>query len=143
MAKVERFEDLQVWQRARCLAVMIYGLSNKGMFAKDFGLRGQIQRAVVSIVSNIAEGFDRRSNNQFSQFLEIAVGSASEVRAQLYVALDLGYISQRQFDEAFSAVVEIGRMLTSFIKYLRTTPNRLYSGNKLSNHQTIKPSNYL
>ena len=107
---------------------MSYGLSNKGMFAKDCGLRGQIQRAVVSIVSNIAEGFDRRSNNQFSQFLEIAVGSASEVRAQLYVALDLGYISQRQFDEAFSAVVEIGRMLTSFIKYLRTTPNRLCSG---------------
>ena len=138
MATARKFEDLQVWQRARCLAAKLYLLSNKGSFAKDFGLRGQIQRAAVSIVSNIAEGFDRRSNSQFSQFLEIAAGSASEVRAQLYVALDVGYISKEQFDEMFADVSEISGMLTNLMRYLKTTPNRL----KPSNSQTFKPSNF-
>ena len=125
MATIKRFEDLQVWQRARCLAVKLYRISNEGPFAKDFGLRGQIQRAAVSIVSNIAEGFDRRSNNQFAQFLEIAAGSASEVRAQLYIALDVGYVGKTQFDELFADVSEISGMLTNFMRYLKTAPNKL------------------
>ena len=134
MATIKRFEDLQVWQRARCLAVKLYRISNEGPFAKDFGLRGQIQRAAVSIVSNIAEGFDRRSNSQFAQFLEIAAGSASEVRAQLYIALDVGYVGRTQFDELFADVSEISGMLTNFMRYLKTTPN------KLSHPKTLKPS---
>ena len=88
MAKVERFEDLEVWKRAKHLTCELYALARKGAFAKDFGFRDQICRAAVSIVSNIAEGFERRSNSQFMYFLDIANGSAGEVRAQLYIALD-------------------------------------------------------
>ena len=138
MATARKFENLEVWQRARCLAAKLYLLSSSGTFAKDFGLRGQIQRAAVSIVSNIAEGFDRRSNSQFIQFLEIAAGSASEVRAQLYVALDVGYIGKEQFKEVFKDVSEISGMLTNFIRYLKTVPSRL----KPSNSPTLKPSNF-
>ncbi len=97
MATVNHFEDLEVWQRARPLTAKIYTLARQGEFAKDFGFRDQICRAAVSIVSNIAEGFERRSNRQFQQFLDIANGSAGELRAQLYVALDLGYVTPAQF----------------------------------------------
>ena len=120
MAKVEHFEDLEVWKLARRLTGKIYSLSRTGSFAKDFGFRDQICRAAVSIVSNIAEGFERRSNSQFMQFLCIANGSAGEVRAQLYVALDLGYVSQAQFQEVFDDVICVGKMLTSLTRHLRT-----------------------
>ncbi|MBQ7190096.1 MAG: four helix bundle protein [Kiritimatiellae bacterium] len=119
MAKVERFEDLEVWKRAKHLTCELYALARKGAFAKDFGFRDQICRAAVSIVSNIAEGFERRSNSQFMYFLDIANGSAGEVRAQLYIALDLGYITQSEFQDAFDGVVSIGKMLTSLIHHLR------------------------
>ena len=138
MATVKRFEDLLVWQRARCLAAKLYRLSGAGVFAKDFGLRGQIQRAAVSIVSNVAEGFDRRSNSQFAQFLEIAAGSASEVRAQLYVALDVGYISKEQFDEVFSDVSEISGMLTNLMRYLKKTPNKLSNSQSRQKFESLK-----
>ena len=138
MATVKRFEDLLVWQRARCLAAKLYRLSGAGVFAKDFGLRGQIQRAAVSIVSNDAEGFDRRSNSQFAQFLEIAAGSASEVRAQLYVALDVGYISKEQFDEVFSDVSEISGMLTNLMRYLKKTPNKLSNSQSRQKFESLK-----
>ena len=138
MATVKRFEDLLVWQRASCLAAKLYRLSGAGVFAKDFGLRGQIQRAAVSIVSNVAEGFDRRSNSQFAQFLEIAAGSASEVRAQLYVALDVGYISKEQFDEVFSDVSEISGMLTNLMRYLKKTPNKLSNSQSRQKFESLK-----
>ena len=99
MATVGHFEELEVWQLARALVGKIYRLAKQGEFAKDFGFRNQICRAAVSIVSNIAEGFERRSGNQFQQFLDIANGSAGEVRAQLYIALDLGYLSRDQFHD--------------------------------------------
>ena len=102
MSKIDKFEDLEVWQTARALAMRVYRLTHGERFSRDFGLRDQIQRAAVSIVSNIAEGFGRRSNSQFVQFLEIASGSASEVAAQLYVALDLEYVTKDQFETAFS-----------------------------------------
>ena len=140
MATFERFEDMEVWQLARTVTSKIYKVTSHGLFAKDYGLRGQIQRAAVSIVSNIAEGFERNSNGQFLQFLDVAIGSASEVRSQLYIALDLGYIDCRQFDELFADVSSIGRMLTRLIQYLRKSPNRLPP--KPLNHQTIKPSNH-
>ncbi len=124
MAKVERFEDLEVWRHAKLLASTIYRLTNGAAFARDFGLRDQIRRAAVSIVSNIAEGFGRKSNFQFLHFLEIASGSTAEVEAQLYIALDLGYISQSQFDETFEDANRVGQMLTIFMQYLRGKPNR-------------------
>ena len=124
MAKIERFEDLEVWRLARLLASKIYRLTNGPTFARDFGLRDQIRRAAVSIVSNIAEGFGRKSSFQFLHFLEIASGSAAEVEAQLYIALDLGYISQAQFDEALTEANRVGQMLTKFMQYLRKKPNR-------------------
>ena len=128
MAKVEHFEELEVWKLARKLTGKIYSLSRSGEFSKDFGFRDQICRAAVSIVSNIAEGFERRSNSQFLQFLAIANGSAGEFRAQLYIALDLDYITQKQFRDAFDDIVCIGKMLTSLTRHLRTT--------KPLNHQT-------
>ena len=120
MAKVEHFEDLEVWRLARKLTGKIYSLSRAGTFAKDFGFRDQICRAAVSIVSNIAEGFERRANTQFVQFLAIANGSTGEVRAQLYIALDLGYITQVQFEDAIADAVGIGKMLTSLKRHLRS-----------------------
>jgi len=124
MATVEHFEDLEVWQLARTLVSKIYRLAKQGEFAKDFGFRNQICRAAVSIVSNIAEGFERRSGNQFQQFLDIANGSTGEVRAQLYIALDLGYIPKDQFQELLGDTISIGKMLTSLIRYLRTQTPR-------------------
>ena len=98
MQKVVSFEDLIAWQKARELTRKIYIISNRGNFEKDFGLRTQIQRACVSIMSNIAEGFDRASRAEFHQYLVIAKGSCAEVRSQLYVANDVGYISNQEFD---------------------------------------------
>ncbi len=99
MAKVERFEDLKVWQSARELTSNIYELTRKKPFARDFGLRDQIQRAAVSVMSNIAEGFESRTRGVFVDLLGRAKGSAGEVRRQLYVARDLKYIEKEQFEE--------------------------------------------
>ena len=118
MAKIERFEDIQAWQRARELAKQIYKISNDGLFARDFGLRDQIRRAAVSIMSNIAEGFERGSNKEFIQFLYIAKGSAGEVRAQIYVAFDQGYIDRKNFNSLNRDSAEISRMISGFISYL-------------------------
>ena len=117
MAKVNRFEDLDAWKFARALTSKIYKFAKTGEFSRDYGLRDQICRAAVSIVSNIAEGFERNSDKYTQQFLMIAKGSAGEVRAQPYVALDLGYISQEQFDDAFNDVSRTSRMLSGFISY--------------------------
>jgi four helix bundle protein len=127
MPTVEHFEDLKVWQLARQLTSKIYSLARQGTFSKDYGFRDQICRAAVSIVSNIAEGFERRSNNQFQHFLDIASGSTGELRAQLYIALDLAYITPGQFSDAHADAVAIGKMLTSLTRHLRSSPNRLSS----------------
>ncbi|MEA2084022.1 MAG: four helix bundle protein [Thermodesulfobacteriota bacterium] len=89
MAKIGKFEDIEAWKKARELTKEIYVISNEGPFARDFGLRDQVRRAAVSVMSNIAEGFDRGGNRELIQFLYIAKGSAAEVQAQLYVALDV------------------------------------------------------
>ena len=145
MPKVERFEDLDVWQRARELTGKIYAAARHGEFAHDYGFRDQICRAAVSIVSNIAEGFDRRSNSQFLQFLDIANGSAGELRAQLYIALDLAYITHGQFQTLFTDVTTIGKMLTSLIRHLRSSPNHPppKPQPQTSTPPTIPPSNQL
>ena len=94
MATFKTFEDIEAWQRSRVLTTSIYKITSQGTFARDFGLRDQIRKASVSIMSNIAEGFERSGTREFIQFLATAKGSAGEVRAQLYVALDQGYVEQ-------------------------------------------------
>lgn len=121
MSKIEKFEDLKVWQKSREVNLQIYNLSNKGTFSKDFGLRDQIRRASVSILSNIAEGFERNGNKEFNQFLSIAKASAAEVRAQLYVAKDLEYISNDEFSEVVNGLISVSKMLSGLMNYLKTT----------------------
>ncbi|MCL0082954.1 four helix bundle protein [Thermodesulfovibrionales bacterium] len=104
MGNVERFEDLRVWQTAREVVGVVYKMSSTGAFSKDYALRDQIRRAAVSVLSNIAEGFSRRSNKEFIQFLFIAKGSVAEVQSQLYTALDQGYISQEAFDSIYETL---------------------------------------
>ena len=109
--KVERFEDLIAWQKARGLTKIIYRVSSEGTFSKDFGLSNQIQRAVVSIMSNIAEGFERGGRGEFHQFLSTAKASCAEVRSLLYVVLDNGYISPASFDHLMALAEEVGRIV--------------------------------
>ncbi|MHB1236814.1 MAG: four helix bundle protein [Gallionella sp.] len=109
--KVDRFEDLIAWQKARQPAAEIYRISVQGDFSRDFGLRDQIRRAAVSTMSNIAEGFDRGSRSEFHQFLVIAKASCAEVRSQLYVAQDVGYIDQKIFDAVSSSASELSRII--------------------------------
>lgn len=118
MSKIERFENIQAWQKARMLVKDVYSVSNSGLFAKDFGLRDQIRRAAVSIMLNIAEGFARKTDREFNQFLVIAHGSAAEVQAALYVAFDQGYITMEQFEKLYSAADETSKMIMGFSSYL-------------------------
>lgn len=108
---IKRFEDLIAWQKARKLTRTIYQVSQQGAFAKDFGLSGQIQRAAVSIMSNIAEGYERDSRREFYRFLSIAKASCAEVRSQLYIAFDNGYLEQIIFDKAIDQAEEVGRIV--------------------------------
>ncbi len=119
MAKFNRFEDILAWQKAREATKRVYQISNIGSFAKDFGLRDQLRRATVSIMANIAEGFGRRTDKDFANFLVIAHGSAAEVQSHLYVALDLDYISQPAFDEIYQLIDETSRMIMSLNLHLR------------------------
>lgn len=119
MAKIERFEDILAWQKARELVKEIYAVCNSGTFAKDFGLRDQIRRAALSIMLNIAEGFARKSNKEFIQFLVIAHGSAAEVQSALYAALDQKYINQKQFTNLYRLADDTSKMIIGFSKYLK------------------------
>ena len=110
--RVERFEDLIAWQKARELTVRIYRITGQGNFAKDYGLKDQIRRASVSSMSNIAEGFERHRLTEFHQFLSVAKGSCAEVRSQLYVAFDVGYLSDEQFAKLKSQTEELGRIIS-------------------------------
>jgi four helix bundle protein len=120
MAAITRFEDLVAWQKARALTRDIYVATRRGTFARDFGLAGQIQRAAVSVMSNIAEGFERGNRNEFSQFLSIAKGSCGEVRSQLYVALDVGHLTEAAFAELKERAEEVSRITAG----LRTAVSR-------------------
>ncbi|MBI3801936.1 MAG: four helix bundle protein [Deltaproteobacteria bacterium] len=110
-SRIERFEDLIAWQKARELARGIYQLTRQGNFAKDFGLSGQIQRAAVSIMSNVAEGFERGSRGEFHQFLSVAKASCAEVRSQLYVAFDVGYLDRARFEDLLAQAEELARII--------------------------------
>ena len=109
---IERFEDLIAWQRARELVREVYRVSRVGVFAKDFGLSRQIQRAAVSIMSNVAEGFDRKGDREFRQFLSIAKGSCAEVRSLVYVAVDAGYLTREDARPLILLAQEVSRIVT-------------------------------
>lgn len=109
--KIEEFEDLIAWQKARELTKAIYEATRQGAFARDYGLCGQIQRAAVAIMSNIAEGFERGNPREFHQFLSIAKSSCAEVRSQLYVALDVGYLDEQAFQTLMAFAKETGKII--------------------------------
>ena len=121
MATIERFEDIKAWQVARDLVSAVYRVSRNGKFEKDFGFRDQIQRASVSVMANIAEGFERGSDKEFHRFLYIAKGSAGEVRSHLFVALDLGYVTSDEFEDLRARSEEVAKALSGFITYLAPT----------------------
>ena len=133
---INRFEDLEAWQRARELAQLVYELTKHGNFSRDFGLRDQMRRAGVSIMANIAEGFSRRSNREFCQFLFIAKSSAAELQSHAYVALDQAYIEKSDFEKLYDGLEHTSRMISNLIKYLsahlsQTAPSaKSAAGNK-------------
>lgn len=121
MATVQRFEELQIWQEARELVKHIYSVTVKFPKHETFGLANQMQRAAVSVMANIAEGFERGSNTEFLQFLFMARASCGEVRSHPYVALDLNYVPQSEIDDLRERCERLSRRLKSFIEYLKTS----------------------
>ena len=119
-----KFEDCEVWQLGRALVGEVYALTRKGAFAQDFGLRDQIQRAAVSVSSNVAEGYARRGNKEFVKFLWIAKGSAAEVQSQLHHAKDLGYIDAMAFEKVYNSANLIQVKLYHLIQSLSSTNDR-------------------
>jgi four helix bundle protein len=120
MATITCFEEIEAWQTARSLTKRIYELTGEGSFARDFGLRDQMRRASVSIMSNIAEGFESRTKALFIDFLGRAKASAGEVRAQAYVALDVGHLDRHYFEELFELADKCSRQISRFMTYLQT-----------------------
>jgi four helix bundle protein len=117
--KITRFEDLDCWKEARILVQRVYEVTRDTAFSKDLRFSGQIQAAAISVMANIAEGFIRRSDKEFIQFLYIAMSSSAEVRNHLYVALDLEYIDKIRFEAIYDRADKVGRMISNLIKYLR------------------------
>jgi four helix bundle protein len=113
--KILKFEDILVWQKSKDLNIIVYKLFKD---CRDFSFRDQIQRASVSIMNNVAEGYERSGNKEFRKFLYISKGSCAEVRSMLYLALDLKYITKEEFDDIYDRTVEISKMLSGFIKTL-------------------------
>ena len=124
------FEDLEVWILSRELTYKIYNVSSDGRFANDFGLRDQIRRAAVSIMSNIAEGYERGGNKEFIQFLSIAKASCGEARSQLYVAMDQSYVSKTECEQLIDEFKKLSIMMNNFIEYLKSSR---YKGTKYKN----------
>jgi four helix bundle protein len=129
---IKYFEDLEVWKLARELTKSIYKVSKNKPFSSDYGLLDQIRKATISIMSNIAEGFEREGNQELLQFLYIAKGSCGEVRCQLYVAYDQGYISKDEFDNLSNMARKVSIMIKNFIDYLK--------GSKMKGTKYKKPA---
>jgi len=124
MAQINRFEELEVWKVSMELCTSVYELTNGKEFAKDFGLKDQIRRSSVSVPSNISEGFERDSQNQFIYFLVIAKGSCGELRTQLRIALNLEYITLTEFEKLEGNCISVGKQLAGFINYLKSNKNK-------------------
>lgn len=127
MAKIEKFEDILSWQTAREAAKGIYLISSVGEFSRDFALKDQIRHSSISIMPNIAEGFEREGNKEFINFSSIAKGSCAEARSQLYVAFDQNYINSNQFELTYTKLDETGRLIGGFMNYLNQSD---FKGNK-------------
>ena len=125
MSSFQKFEEIIAWQKARVLTKRIYQVTREAGFSRDFGLSDQIRRASVSIMANIAEGFGRRTNKDFANFLVIAHASAAETQSHLYIALDLGYTSESEFRELYDLLDEISRMTMALCQHLRKTPDAM------------------
>ena len=124
MNTIQKFEEILAWPKARELTKEVYAQARTGAFAKDFGLRDQILRASVSIMGNVAEGFDRGGDKEFTQFLSISKGSCGGVKSHLYVALDQQYIVPEQFNRLYHCADEVGRLLAGFMAYLKQSSLR-------------------
>jgi four helix bundle protein len=120
MARIKKFEEIEAWKKARKLTQEIYKATTQGSFIRDFGLRDQLQRASVSIMANIAEGFDGGSNREFLKFLTYALRSTTEVQSHLYVALNQQYLGQNSFHSLYDLSVEVKNLISGFIRYLRS-----------------------
>ena len=120
MAVIERFEEIEAWREARNLTQQIYHVTRRGAFNRDLGLRDQIQRATVSIMANIAEGFDGGSNREFIRYLGYALRSATEIQSHLYVALDQGYIDKERFRALYQLATNVKNLIHGFLRYLRS-----------------------
>ena len=121
MATIARFEDLIAWQKAKALVVPIYKLTQQTEFAKDFGLKDQCRRAAVSVVSNIAEGFERKGNREFLQFLFIALGSLGELQTQIEIAFDLQYITKEDLENSKVKIIEVRKIVSGLVSHLKST----------------------
>lgn len=119
MATIERFEDIEAWQNARELTKCVYEVTADGQWNRDYGLRDQIRRAAVSIMSNVAEGFERGGATEFGRYLTMAKASAGEARCQLYVALDVEYIDQKTFVRLRALAEKTSGMIAGFANYLK------------------------
>jgi four helix bundle protein len=119
--KITRFEDLDCWQEARILTQSVYAATRNISFKQDYGLTDQVRRAATSIMANIAEGFSRQGDREFTQFLFIAKASASELQSHLYVALDQGYIDQDYFQSSYNQLESIHKRISNLIKYLKSS----------------------
>lgn len=117
--KIKKFEELPIWKLSLKITKDIYDVSSVGKWNKDFGLRDQVRRAVISVSSNIVEGFEKNNNNEFVRFLRIAKGSVGEVRNQLYIALSINYINQNEFDNINKHLEELARQVGGLIVYLK------------------------
>lgn len=120
MGTIKTFEEIVAWQKARVLNKEIYLISISGPLSKDFGLRDQMRRSSVSVMSNIAEGFERRGNKEFARYLTIAKGSCAELISQLYVAMDVGFISDQEFKRLHEMAINTSRLIQGFKSYLKT-----------------------
>ncbi|MBI4656896.1 MAG: four helix bundle protein [Elusimicrobia bacterium] len=119
--KIERFEDIIAWQKARELTLTIYKLSENGILKKDFDLKSQMRRAAISVMANIAEGYGRKTDKEFANFLNIAHGSLAELQSHLYLAVDLKYVDKENFDKLYKLADETSRLLSKFAKYLSSS----------------------
>jgi four helix bundle protein len=124
MAKINRFEDIEAWKKARELTKNIYEITTHQNLAKDHTLKDQLRRAAISVMANIAEGFEREGNKEFRQFLAMAKGSVGEVKAQLYVALDANLIDSTCFAKIMALADETARLLAGFLKYLKSSDHK-------------------
>ena len=144
--RIQRFEDIEAWKAARKLTRQVYSMSTRELFAKDFGLAGQMQRATVSVMSNIAEGFDSGSKLEFIRFLGYARRSASEVQSHLDVALDQEYIDQQEFSSVYEQAASTRKLISAFVRYLRGFSNHGVDSRQTRapvNRPTGKPANRL